>query len=257
MEKKSTKEFVPQNFKLTLEYDGASFFGFQRQPGRPSVQEEIEKALSRLFNQPVKIGSASGRTDTGVHAEGQVIHFFAPFNLREDQILQGLNCYLPKSIAVKLVEKVSKSFHSRYDAKRKTYRYQIWNHPVRSPLHAAQAVHIPYKLDLEAMKKGAKILCGRHDFKSFCAVNPKQKSKETVRTVFEIKLKKQGPLLQFTFEADGFLHHMIRNLMGTLVDLGRGKFTLKGLKIILESRDRTKARETSPAHGLCLMHVTY
>ncbi|MSR77888.1 MAG: tRNA pseudouridine(38-40) synthase TruA [Candidatus Omnitrophica bacterium] len=246
-----------QNFKLVLEYDGAAFHGFQRQPNRLTVQEVLEKALSQLFNQPLKIGSASGRTDAGVHARYQVVHFFVKTNLNISQVQNGLNRYLPYTAAVTCVEKVPKSFHARYKAKSKTYEYYVWNHRVRSPLHAASSMHVPYDLNISRMKSGAKQLCGKHDFRSFCGSDPSKKKRETIRMIYRFEVEKKGDLVRFVVEADGFLYHMMRNLVGTLIYLGREKIALEDLEKILQAKDRKKASATAQAQGLFLINVTY
>ncbi len=255
-----TRSQIPsdwKNYRAVLEYDGSVFFGFQRQPNHPTIQEAFETALSKLFSQKISIGSASGRTDTGVHALGQVVHFFAPSKFQDRDLKKGLNALLPKSIAVRGLETVPKKFHARYDAKRKIYEYRIWNDLVRSPLCGKRAVHIPYALDFKAMKQAAKILTGKHDFRSFCASDPSGKEKTTVRKIFRITLSKKASLIVMTFEANGFLYHMVRNLVGTLVEVGRKKIKIQAIKTILKSKDRRSAGFTAPADGLCLVNVTY
>ena len=263
--------FLMQNFKVVLEYNGADFFGFQKQPGKPTIQQAFEDALSKLFNHPMKIASASGRTDTGVHAQNQIVNFKVETRLNKHQILMGLNRYLPPSVAVKKVEKVKNSFHSRFDAKSKIYEYRVWNSSVRAPLKSGRAYQCPFKLNFSEMKKGAGILKGRHDFKAFCGaggLSPGKAGKgtvpsegdsikDTVRTIKRFTLDRKGDVIRFTVEADGFLHHMVRNLVGTLLEVGRGKISCASLKEIIASRDRRKAGMTAPAHALTLLTVRY
>src|SRR4051812_24891340 len=176
-----------RNIKLILEYDGSEFSGFQLQPHHVTVQETLEKALSKFFNKPMKISSASGRTDAGVHARHQVVNFKTE---REDDILQiqrGLNFHLPKTISVRKVEEVPARFHARFHAKGKTYEYCVWNDAARSPLLEKFANHIPYKLNLSKMRQAAKFFLGKHDFRSFCATGkPEDQKKDKVRTVKEL-----------------------------------------------------------------------
>lgn len=247
-----------RNIKLVLEYDGAPYFGFQRQPRHRTVQEALEKALSSLLNRPAKITAASGRTDTGVHARGQVVNFRtdAPMDLLS--VRKGLNALLPRDIAVLSAEEVPASFHARYSARQKTYEYQIWNQAVRSPLRAARAFHVTGPLNLARMRRAARKLLGCHDFRSFCAADPSGKDREnTVRTLSRFEVLKKGPLLRIVVTGDGFLYKMVRNLVGTLLEIGSGKMSLEDLDTILKARDRRKAGKTAPAHGLTLISVDY
>ncbi|MBI3316377.1 MAG: tRNA pseudouridine(38-40) synthase TruA [Candidatus Omnitrophica bacterium] len=244
-----------RNIKLTLEYDGAEFFGFQKQPHHVTIQEALEKALSKVLNQKTKIAAASGRTDTGVHALEQVVNFKTKSLRKIGEIQKGLNAYLPKQVAVRKVEDVPFDFHSRYSAKSKTYEYLIWNDPIRSPLKASRAWHVREPLNLTQMKKAARFLTGRHNFKAFTASGGS--AKEMTRTLKQIQIKKQGNSILFIFEADGFLYHMVRNMVGTLVQVGRGKLMLSEMYKILHSQDRKKAGVTAPAEGLTLIFVTY
>jgi len=259
-----------RNIKLTLEYDGSRFVGFQKQPHGPTIQDALEKALAKLFNRKMKIAAASGRTDSGVHAACQVVNFKTDSRLRLDQIQKGLNAYLPKQIAVVKIKEAPPDFHARYSAKSKVYEYRIWNGAVRSPLQAAQTYHLPAPLDLSKMRAAAKILTGRRDFRSFCASDNSNKSNgvrrflgkkrltpSTIRNVKQFEIKKKDSLIYFTIEADGFLYHMARNLVGTLAEVGEGKLSVQELHRILESRDRRAAGRTVPAEGLTLMKVNY
>ena len=250
-----------RNIKLVLEYDGAAFFGFQKQPHHPTVQEALEKALSRLLGGKAKIKAASGRTDTGVHALRQVVNFNTQNKRPVLEIQKALNALLPRAVAVTEVREMPSDFHARYSARFKNYEYQIWNAPVRSPLFAGRSHHVPEKLNLARMKKGAKMLEGRHDFLSFCAADPARprdgKQKNTVRTLRRVALSKKGNLIRLGVEGDGFLYRMVRNLAGALIELGRGRIQLSELQKILQSKDRRRAPATAPACGLCLMDVTY
>jgi tRNA pseudouridine38-40 synthase len=249
-----------KNIKLVLEYNGSDFFGFQKQPGRPTIQEALEKALSGFFDRKMKIAAASGRTDTGVHAEGQVVNFRVASGRDLQQIQKGLNALLPKSVAVRSIEEVPADFHARYSVRSKIYEYRIWNSPFRSPLLAGRAYHVPYFLDVPAMRKAAKFFLGRHDFRSFTSESAVRKGKKAVsfiRTIKKLTIKKQGYLLLIHVEADGFLYHMIRNMVGTLLEVGRGKRKARDIDVLLKAKDRRLVGMTAPSEGLTLMRVTY
>ena len=247
-----------RNLKLILEYDGTDFSGFQLQPKRPTIQEALETALSKFFNKPTKIGSASGRTDAGVHAEHQVVHVKVNHPAPVVQIQRGLNSYLPPAIAIKKVEEVDLKFHARFKARSKTYEYRVWNDPVRSPFQERAAFHVSQPLRLAAMRKAARLFVGRHDFRSFCATGKAEdKKKDTVRTVKKLIIKQEGSLLRFQVTADGFLYHMVRNMAGALLDVGRGRLAPAEVKKVLNLKDRRKASATAPAKGLRLIDVTY
>ena len=253
-----------QNFKVILEYDGSEFFGFQKQPGKPTIQQALEDALSKLFNQKLKIASASGRTDTGVHALAQVVNFKVATDLKPERILRGLNFYLPKGISVKKVNRVSFDFHARFQAKSKIYEYLVWNHSARSPLWARRSYHVPQPLNMEAMKKSAAKLLGRHDFKAFAAQSGFRKRSdgswklgETARNLKVIRVSKRGSLIRFSLEADGFLHHMVRNVVGTLLEAGAGRMKPEAIKNVLKSGERSQAGMKLPAQGLTLVQVRY
>ncbi len=254
--------FMTRNIKLVLEYDGAPFFGFQKQPGKPTVQQALEHALSRFFNQPMKISAASGRTDTGVHAENQVVNFRTASDRDPGLIRKGLNAHLPPHIVVKSVEEVSPDFHSRYDAKSKIYEYRVWNAPFRSPLLNARVFHVPFRLNLPEIRKAARRLVGRHDFSSFTSGSALsgglgKKKGGRVRTVKKISIQKKGDLLIFQVEADGFLYHMVRNIVGTLLEVGRGKRRPEEMAKILRAKSRRFSGSTAPAKGLTLRQVIY
>ena len=249
---------VMRNIKLVLEYDGAAFFGFQRQPRHLSVQEALEAALCRLFNRSLKIAAASGRTDTGVHAAGQVVNFKVDSPMTVQAIQKALNGILPKTIAVLKAEEAEGDFHARYSAVAKTYEYRIWNSPVRSPLLAGKVCHVSLPLDVGAMKKAAAVLTGRHDFRSFCGHDPSRKEeRDTVRSLYTCSLRRNGKDLRIRVTADGFLYRMVRNIAGALVEAGLGKLTPSQLKLILDARDRRKAPKTMPPEGLTLINVKY
>ncbi len=249
-----------RNIKLILEYDGSDFFGFQKQPGKSTIQEVLEKALSSFFDRKMKISAASGRTDAGVHAEGQVVNFKTA-SLRELwQIQKGLNALLPPPVVVKEIEEAPADFHSRYSAKSKIYEYRIWNHSCRSPLLAGRAFHVPQSLNMLKMRKAAKFFVGRHDFRSFTSESQVAKGRKDVsfiRTVKELRIQKQGSLILIHIEADGFLYHMVRNIAGTLLEVGRGLRESVDIGTILDARDRRMSGMTAPSEGLVLYKATY
>lgn len=248
---------MARNFKLTIEYDGTDFCGWQIQKnGERTVQAEVTKACETIFKQKVTV-IASGRTDSGVHARGQVIHFHVDTRMRPLEVLKALNSRLPQDIAVLNVKEVRDSFHSQYSVKTKTYRYCVLNAKQRSVFENRYAYFYPYVLDIKAMRMGARILCGRHDFKAFQAHDPLRADKDTVRTIKSIKIKKEGDKILIDVSADGFLYKMVRNIAGSLISLGAGQIAMSDLSNILESKERAKAPATAPAYGLCLQEVKY
>ena len=246
-----------RNIKLVLEYNGSMFFGFQKQPGWPTIQEVLEKALSGFFDRKMKIAAASGRTDTGVHAEGQVVNFKTSSTHELRQIQKGLNALLPPPVVVKEIQEVAPDFHARYSVRSKVYEYRVWNHPCRSPLIAGRAFHVPYHLNVSKMRQAAKAFLGKHDFKSFTSVSSMKKESSCVRMIKCFQIKRQGHLLLMHVEADGFLYHMIRNMIGTLLEVGRGKRKAEDIVSILKAKDRRLAGMTAPSEGLTLIRVTY
>ncbi len=251
-----------RNIKLTIEYDGTNYSGWQVQKSTvhspqstlKTIQEEIEKAIAKITGKRSKL-YGSGRTDRGVHAKEQIANFHTLSRLSLDTLKRGLNAVLPDDISITKIEEVDKNFHSRFDVKAKTYRYTILNSKSSSPFIKNYSLYIPYRLNLSTMKKEARVLLGRHDFKSFRASDKKQKS--TVRTIKKINIGSKGSLITIDIEADGFLYNMVRNIIGTLIEIGRGKFPPGSIKRILKAKDRTVAGPTAPAHGLCLMKVRY
>ncbi len=244
-----------RNFKLVLEYDGSGYHGWQRQKGVLTVQEVLESRLAIMLGRPVSV-RASGRTDAGVHALGQVVNFYARTRLEPQDFLRGLNSLLPPDIVVLQAEEVSDSFHASYSAVSKIYEYRILNRSIPSALERNYSWHIPNPLDLDAIRVCLPVLLGEHDFKAFMASRSSVKS--TVRTLLDAKVWKPDPdHLYFRFQATGFLRHMVRNLVGTLVDAGKGKLSPRQLQEILEGKDRSKAGMTAPAHGLYLVRVYY
>jgi tRNA pseudouridine38-40 synthase len=245
-------------FKLTIAYDGAAYQGWQVQQTGTGVQEKIEAALARLFPSQPRVHAAS-RTDTGVHALGLVAHFEVPNDecrMTSQKLALALNAWLPADIRVLSASRVPASFHARFDATGKQYRYFVWNHPAMNPLLRHTAWHVPRPLDWAAMRAAAPLFVGRHDFKSFAGTRNYEMA-STVRTVTRCEIKRRGPLLTFYIEGDGFLYKMCRGIVGTLVQVGQGKYAAAEVKRMLARKDRRAAGMTAPAHGLVLWKVFY
>jgi len=241
-----------RNIKLTLEYDGTHFFGFQTQKKYRTVQSELESALKKLIQKKIKV-IASGRTDSGVHAEGQVVNFHVHSKLELPKIQLGLNHYLPEDLAVTEIKEVPPSFHSQYSAKWKIYEYRVFNSRHRSPLERFRSFYFPFPLDLRKMKQGAQILSGKHDFRVYESSGGRRKS--AVRTIRKFEVRKEGKIICFTVEANGFLYKMVRSMVGTLLQLGSGKLKLADFKEVLESKIRNFVGPTAPPQGLTLKSV--
>ena len=243
-------------YKLTISYDGSDFYGFQRQRGLISVQQCLEEALSTKLNAPVTTVCA-GRTDAGVHALGQVVHFDSNQILPADFGFR-LNPLLPESIAVLSCKQVPYTFHTRFSAKKKTYRYDIYLSKIHAPLKRRYAHICVYDLNVENMKKACACLAGEHDFRSF-ALAESVRGKSTVRTIYDIHIEEGegGKLLSLFVTGNGFLHNMVRAIAGTLIDVGRGRFSPEDMQSILESRDRRRAGKTVEGCGLFLVSVEY
>ena len=245
-------------FKLTIAYDGTRYQGWQVQKTGTGVQEIVETALARLFpSQPRLHGSS--RTDTGVHALGMVAHFEVPaaeFKMSPRKLMLALNAWLPEDIRVLSAARAPKEFHARFNAAGKQYRYFVWNHTAMNPLIRHTTWQVPLPLDLKAMRAAAPLFVGRHDFKSFAATRNYEMA-STVRRLTRCDIKKNGLLLTFIIEGDGFLYKMCRGIVGTLVQVGQGKFPADEIKWMLAKRDRRVAGMTAPAQGLVLWKVYY
>jgi len=248
----------PLKFKLTIAYDGTRYQGWQVQKIGTGVQEKIEMALGKIF--PCKPGlHSSSRTDTGVHALGMVAHFEVPpgsWRRSGRKLALALNAWLPEDIRIFSVGRAKKDFHARFDAVGKQYRYLVWNHPAMNPLIRHTAWHVPRPLNAAAMRRAARSIVGRHDFQSFAA-NPGYTKDSTVRKVSRCEVKKSGRLFTFILEGDAFLYKMCRGIVGTLVQIGLGKFSVDEIKMMLAKKDRRVAGMTAPAHGLVLWKVSY
>lgn len=244
-----------QNFKLIIEYDGSAYHGWQRQAGDTTIQEEIEKALGRMTRQPVTL-IGSGRTDAGVHARGQTANFTCDTRITPQEFQKGLNSMLGGGIVIRSCETVPESFHSRYAVTSKTYRYRIRNHPLPRAMGRQYQWHLRAPLDVEAMQAAGRHLLGRHDFKTFeGAGSPRQHS---VREILRAEWRREAHhRLAFYIAANGFLRFMVRNIVGTLVEVGLGKRSPGDMPGLITAKDRRQAGPTAPPQGLCLMEVRY
>lgn len=244
-----------QTFKLTIEYDGTRFFGWQRQTDKPTIQGALEQVLSRILNQPVTL-AGSGRTDAGVHARGQVASFCAKTGMDPFTLKKGVNRLMKHPIVLKDCARVPDDFHARFSAVSKEYHYYVLNREDPCAIGRDYIWHVHRPLDLKTMNQCCQAICGTHDFKSFeNAGSPRQSS---VRTVFMGRMDRlENDRLIFKIRADGFLKNMVRNLMGTLVDAGHKKITPQVFERILSGRNRSLAGAKAPARGLILNQVSY
>lgn len=244
-----------RRFCGTLAYDGTRYAGFQRQPsGILTIQAELERAIAAVTGAFSRV-LAAGRTDAGVHAKGQVIAFDCEWDHPIEALWRAINAQLPPDIALKSLSETSPTFHPRYDAVSREYDYQFYSAPVRDPLWDRMSWHVSYSLDLSLMQVAADMLIGVHDFGTF-GLPPK--GTVTIRRMYKAQGQTlEGGLSRFTFEADAFLQHMVRRIMGTLVEVGRGKMTLQDFAAAFAAADRRRAGPTAPPHGLILTVVRY
>ena len=246
-----------RNIKLTIEYDGTNFKGWQSQAnGERTVQSEIKKAIKKVTRENIPL-IGSGRTDTGVHAREQVANFKTDSKLSMERIQKALNAHLPDDIAITHLQEVADDFHAQYSIKSKTYRYTILNRDTRSPEWNSRSLHYPYSLNISKMKREAKSLLGKHDFRSFQSNNRVNAQKNSIRTIKKLTIRKEGDLIFVDITADGFLYKMVRNIVGTLLAIGNGKLKEGSIAKILSKKDRTEAPAAVKPHGLCLLKTSY
>lgn len=248
-----------RNLKLILSYDGAEFSGWQVQPDANTVQGTLASAIGRITGEKV-LPQASGRTDAGVHALAQVVTFVTESSVPTENFLRALNDILPAAVRVLEVAEVPAEFHARHSARAKTYRYRIYRAPICPPFLARYVWHFPYPLDEAAMARAAELVVGEHDFTSFAAVDPERGREEpvsNVRTIFSSKWEREGDEFVYTVSGSGFLHHMVRNLVGTFILVGKGTLVREDVVRILAARNRSAAGATAPASGLYLVNVEY
>ena len=244
-----------RNIKLTIEYDGKDFNGWQKQPNKLNIQGEIEKAIKQITGEEVDL-TASGRTDAGVHALGQVANFKTNSELPIEKFPIAINANLKKSIVIKSAEEVEERFHSRLTCKRKTYRYVINNSKYGTAIYRNLETHIPMKLDIQKMQQAVKYFEGEHDFKAFKASGTSSKS--SVRTIYKAEVIDAGnERIYIELTGNGFLYNMVRIIAGTLVDVGLGKIDPEDIKKIIASQKRENAGKTLPPQGLYLVKVEY
>ena len=243
-----------RNIRLLIEYDGTNYAGWQWQKNAKTVQESLSKAVGQVVQEAVKIYGA-GRTDAGVHAVGQVANFHTHSNIQSERLLLAINFYLPHDITIKDAADVPESFHAQYCAVSKVYHYTLFNDWIRTSLNRNFCYVCGFQLDIDRMLDATQYLIGTHDFTSFTTKALQEKNR--IRTIKKLEMKKEEKYIYFTVEADGFLYNMVRSIVGTLIEVGRGKIAGESIKDILNAKNRNSAGPTSPARGLCLIEVKY
>lgn len=243
-----------RNIRLTLAFEGTSYHGWQIQGDLPTLQGLLSEAIARITGEQVVL-TGSGRTDTGTHARGLVANFLTGSRIPPAQLSRALNSVLPRDIRVLAARRVAVGFHARRDALSKTYRYQIYLGPIMPPHLAREYYHYPHRLNMARMTQAAHLFEGEHDFASFAKTASLPSG--TIRRIFRCGLKKRGYRLHLTVEGSGFLHHMVRNMAGTLLEVGGGAMNLHEFRDLFVKRDRKLAGFTAPAHGLVLLKVRY
>ncbi len=243
-----------RRIKLVIEYDGSTFHGWQMQGNAHSVQEEVERAVLRITGENCRVTGA-GRTDTGVHAYGQVAHFDTRSGIPADKFAAALNSFLPQEVSVIFSQEVPEDFHARFSAAGKTYEYRILNRQTRSPILSKRAWHIREVLELEAMKLAAAGFVGKHDFSAFCSSGHSVSTFD--RTIFTSEWSQEGDCLIYRVSGNGFLYNMVRIMVGTMVEIGMKKRPVTDLEALFEGKDRNQAGITAPPHGLYLVRVHY
>lgn len=243
-----------RNIRIVLAYDGTPFLGWQIQPQGPTLQSVLQESLKTITGEQIVV-KGSGRTDAGVHAIGQVANFHTFSTISPLGFQQALNSVLPKTVAVTGADEVGPSFDAQFSAVNKLYRYRVLNSRQRSPFEYLRAWHINNTLDIDSMSSISRILLGRNDYSSFRASGCV--ARNPTRTMSRCDIKREGDIISFELEADGFLRHMVRNIVGTLVDVGRHRFSTAEFSRILAAKDRTRAGRAAPPHGLYLVRVDY
>lgn len=243
-----------RNIRLLIEYDGTNYAGWQWQKNEKTIQETLLKTIEQVIQENTKLYGAS-RTDAGVHALGQVANFKTTSNIPSQRLVHAINFYLPYDITVKHAVDVSESFHAQYCAKSKIYQYTLFNDWIRTSLNRHFCYMYGFKLDIDKMTSATKYIIGIHDFTSFTTKAWCEKNR--IRTVKRLDIRKEGKYIYFTIEANGFLYNMVRTIVGTLIEIGRGKIPVEDVEEILNSKNRKLAGPTAPARGLCLIEVKY
>ncbi len=252
------KEII--NIRFLIAYDGTRYQGWQKGSEGKTVEEAIEKILSRIYQHPITLQAAS-RTDAGVHAKGQVVNFLAPKETDLNKLIYSLNRLLPTDIFAREIEQAPDAFHPSLDAIAKEYRYYICNEQIQLPFHRLYSWHVYEELNFKAIEEGINFLCGKHDFSSFCNHKPSHRYEHFIREIFSIErviIEEEGKnRFYFTLKGDSFLYRMARNIVGTLIDVGLEKISPSDLNYILNAKDRKLAGISAPAHGLFLQRVFY
>jgi tRNA pseudouridine38-40 synthase len=243
-----------RNIRLVVAFDGTAYHGWQVQENAPTLQGLLSDAVARITSERITI-TGSGRTDAGTHARGLVANFLTGSRLAPGQMLRALNSILPRDVRILSARAVSPAFHARRDAVSKVYRYQVYLGPILAPHLIREYFHFPYPVDVSKMQKAARLFIGEHDFTSFAKASTSPVN--ALRRIFRCELKKKGHRLHLTVEGNGFLHHMVRNMAGTLLEVGRGSISLDGFRELFAERERKLAGFTAPAHGLVLIKVQY
>ncbi len=244
-----------RNIRFVLSYDGTEFRGWQTQPGLRTVQETLEQAIAAVTGEERVRCNASGRTDAGVHATGQVVNFYTASDPSPEVLLKAVNAHLPADVVIRSADEVSQSFDANREALRKLYRYVIHDGPVPDVFLRRYAWHCKWRLDADAMRRASKPLLGRHDFHSFESDWPNRLS--SIRTITHLTVNRVGDFIWIDVEADGFLYNMVRAIAGTMINVGRGYWPESRVAEILNAEDRREAGPTAPPEGLFLMRVTY
>jgi len=242
-----------RTIRLTIEYEGTAYNGWQAQAGGNTIQQIVAAAIEAVTREAVKL-HGSGRTDAGVHALGQVAHFQTETSIPAENLVHAVNSHLPPDIVVKAAEDAPDDFHARYSARRKTYRYTILQQPTRPALERRVVHWVDWPLDVDRMREAAAHLVGEHDFSAFESKSDKQSG---ARTVERLDVRRDGARIEIEVTATGFLYNMVRGIVGTLIEVGRGKMSPADVLRVLESRERGEAGPTAPACGLCLVSVEY
>lgn len=244
-----------RNLKMDIEYDGTEYHGWQRQLGQTTIQQVLEESIGSVTQEKVRV-IGSGRTDAGVHAINQVANFRTDSKIAVRNLHAGINSILPNDIVIRNIVEAEESFHARYDAKSKVYLYRIFNGTVRPALQRQYAWFVRGFLDIDLMKEGATLFSGTHDFSSFCAAD--RGIINYIKTIEKVEIcRDQSSIISIHVEADGFLRYMVRNMVGILVEVGKGKKPPNEIAVVMEAKDRRRAGATAPAHGLFLKEVRY
>lgn len=245
-----------RNFKIILQYEGTRYQGWQRQDSTENtIQGKLERLLGKMTGKAFVQVDGSGRTDAGVHARGQTANFKLDTAMSAQEIMDYINQYLPEDIGVISIEEAGERFHSRLNAKGKTYAYRIWNSPIPCVFERRYVYEIALPLDVEKMRAAAQYFVGKHDFRAFTSA--KKSRKTTVRTIEAVDIERKGHEVVITYRGDGFLYHMVRIITGTLIEVGLGRRRVEDIAGLIESGTRDEAGALAPAKGLCLMEVRY